>query len=283
MQQMSEVPVAQASEQLGYIYFTAPKSLSRIGSLVLLELLLVGLILAFGAYGLILLHRTEKDTLWIGLAKETSHQFATPITSLLGWLERLRFSPPGSMSQEEYNKVLDQMTTDLDLLSYNASRFGKVGSQTKLNPVELHSLLEEISSYFQARLPHLGSRIELHLISKIQGVNVLLDKDLFKWAMENLIKNCVDAMSQKGGNIFVTATQNKQHVYIHVRDEGKGIARSQWKKIFEPGVTTKTRGWGLGLSLAKRIIEEYHHGHIRVLESTLGEGTTFEIKLSKEQ
>ena len=282
MSGMTEVPLAQASEQLGYIYFTTPKSLSRIGSLVILELLLLILILAFGAYGLILLHRTEKDTLWIGLAKETSHQFATPITSLLGWLERLRSTPPGAMSQEEYDKVLDQMTTDLNLLSYNANRFGKVGSQTNLKPVELHALLEESVSYFQARMPHLASRIDIYLISKIQGVQVMLDKDLFKWALENLIKNCVDAMSQKGGNIFITATQNKKHVYVHIRDEGKGIAHSQWKKIFEPGVTTKTRGWGLGLSLAKRIIEEYHKGHIRVLESTLNEGTTFEIKLVKE-
>ncbi len=279
---MSEVPLAQASEQLGFIYFTSPKSLARISSLVILELLLILLILAFGAYGLILVHRTEKDTLWIGLAKETSHQFATPITSLLGWLDRLRDTPPGAMAQQDYDKVLDQMTTDLNLLSYNANRFGKVGSRTKLTPVELHTLLEEITVYFQARMPHLGSRIDIHLISKIQGVQVLLDKDLFKWAMENLIKNCVDAMSQKGGNIFVTATQNKHSVYVHVRDEGKGIVHSQWKTVFEPGVTTKTRGWGLGLSLAKRIIEEYHHGHIRVLESTLGEGTTFEIKLSKE-
>lgn len=282
MLKMSEIPLAQESEQLGYIYFTAPKSLSRISSLVILELMLVLLIVAFGGYGLILLHRTEKDTLWVGLAKETSHQFATPITSLLGWLNYLRETPPGSMSSEAYNKVLDHMTTDLDLLSYNASRFGKVGSQTKLSLVELHSLLEEITSYFQTRMPHLGSRIEIHLISKIQGIKVSLDKDLFKWSMENLIKNCMDAMSQKGGNIFITATLSKHNVYIHVRDEGKGIARSQWKKIFEPGVTTKTRGWGLGLSLAKRIIEEYHHGHIRVLESTMGEGTTFEIKLAKE-
>ena len=249
---------------------------------MLFELLLIALILAFGAYGLILLHRTEKDTLWIGLAKETSHQFATPITSLLGWLDHLREAPPGTLSQAEYDRVLDQMTLDLNLLSYNASRFGKVGSRTKLVSTELHALLEDITSYFQDRMPHLGARIDIHLISKIQGVNVLLDKDLFKWAMENLIKNCVDAMSHKGGNILVTATQNKQHVYVHVRDEGKGIAHSQWKKIFEPGVTTKNRGWGLGLSLAKRIIEEYHHGRIRVLESTLGEGTTFEIKLAKE-
>lgn len=282
MDAMVELPLTGASEQLGYIYFTAPKSLSQISSLIILELLFFILIIAFGAYGLILLHRTEKDTLWVGLAKETSHQFATPITSLLGWLDYLRETPPESMSTEDYHSILNQMTTDLDRLSYNASRFGKVGSQTKLSPLELHSLMQEIVAYHQARMPHLSSKIELHYISKIQGINVMLDKDLFKWAMENLIKNCVDAMTQKGGNIFVTATHNKKYVYIHVRDEGKGIPRGQWKAIFDPGVTSKQRGWGLGLSLARRIITEYHKGQIRVVESTLDEGSTFEIRLNKK-
>ena len=281
MQTMVELPLTGASEQLGYIYFTAPKSLSRISSLVILELLLIVLIVAFGTYGLILLHRTEKDTLWVGLAKETSHQFATPITSLLGWLDYLRETPPQTMSSEAYNKILDQMTVDLDRLSYNASRFGKVGSQTKLVPLELHSLLQEIVDYHQVLMPHLSTKIELHFISKIQGIKVMLDKDLFKWAMENLIKNCVDAMTQKGGNIFITATHNKKYVYVHVRDEGKGIPRSHWKNIFDPGVTSKQRGWGLGLSLARRSISEYHRGQIRVLDSTLDEGSNFEIRLNK--
>jgi signal transduction histidine kinase len=279
---MDEVPLGDASDQLGYIYFTAPKSLSRIRSLVLLELGLVLLFIAFGSYGLFLLHRTEKDTLWIGLAKETAHQFGTPITSLMGWLDILRESPPESVGGPELNKMIDYMTVDLNQLKIIASRFGKVGSQTKLLPTELHTILEEIVSYFRDRMPHLGSRIDLHLISKIQGIRVMLDTELFKWTLENLIKNCVDAMSQKGGNIFITATHNDKYAYVHIRDEGKGIPHSQWKKIFEPGVTTKNRGWGLGLSLAKRIIEEYHHGTIRVIESTVNEGSTFEIRLNTE-
>jgi hypothetical protein len=132
-------------------------------------------------------------------------------------------------------------------------------------------------------MPHLGHKINIHYISKIEGVMVLMDKDLIKWSLENLIKNCVDAMSQKGGNIIITATHKNPWIYIHIRDEGKGIPHRQWKRIFEPGVTTKTRGWGLGLSLAKRIIEEYHNGHIKVLQSTIGEGTTFEIKLPVQE
>jgi hypothetical protein len=279
MARMSEVPLSSASGELGYIYFTAPKNLAKIRSLFILEISLALLIIGFSTYGLFLLHRTEKDTLWIGLAKETAHQFGTPITSLMGWLDLLREQHAETPGRQDMNRILDYMSTDVHQLRVISSRFGKVGSQTKLLPVELHKVLTEIVEYFLDRLPHLGSKMNIHLISKIEGLSVQLDTDLFKWALENLIKNCIDAMSGKGGNIVISAIHNDKNIYVHIRDEGKGIPRSQWTKIFEPGVSTKNRGWGLGLSLAKRIVEEYHHGHIRVLESTVGEGATFEIRL----
>jgi hypothetical protein len=283
IQSMTEIPLGNEEDNLGFIYFTAPKSLSRIRYLVILELLLAVLLIAFSSYGLLLLHRTEKDTLWIGLAKETAHQFGTPITSLMGWIDLLRESPPEGSQRPDMDRIIDYMIADLNQLKVISSRFGKVGSQTRLKPIELHKILKETVTYFKDRMPHLGSRINIHLISKIEGIKVMLDSELFKWTLENLIKNCVDAMSKKGGNIFITATHTDKYVYLLIRDEGKGIPRSQWKKIFEPGVTTKNRGWGLGLSLAKRIVEEYHGGHIKVLESTFNEGTTFEIKLHPEQ
>jgi len=281
--EMDEIPLSNQADSLGFIYFSAPKSLSYIRYIVLLELFLAIMVIFFGSYGLFLLRRSEKDTLWIGLAKETAHQFGTPITSLMGWLDYLKEAPPDGC-ERDVNQVVQHMTADLDHLRNVASRFGKVGSMTKLEPQDLHQILSSIVDYFQHRMPHfLGNRIDIHLISKVEGIKVMLDRELFKWTLENLIKNCVDAMSQKGGSIIVTATQKHPWIYIHVRDEGKGIPRSQWKRIFEPGVTTKTRGWGLGLSLAKRIIEEYHNGHIRVLQSTIGEGTTFEIKLPAQK
>jgi signal transduction histidine kinase len=276
---MSEIPLSNEADSLGFIYFSSPKTLSHIRYIVILELTLAVLLIAFGSYGLWLLRRTEKDTLWIGLAKETAHQFGTPITSLMGWIDYLKENPAEGKQRPDMDKIIEFMTTDLNQLKNIASRFGKVGSQTKLAPVELHSILVEIVEYFRTRMPHLGSRIDIHLISKLEGVKVLLDVELFKWTLENLIKNCVDAMSTKGGNIIITATHKDKWINLHVRDEGKGIPRSQWKKIFEPGVTSKARGWGLGLSLAKRIIEEYHQGQIRVLESAVGEGSTFEIRL----
>ncbi|HOG31065.1 MAG TPA: HAMP domain-containing sensor histidine kinase [Candidatus Cloacimonadota bacterium] len=276
---MTEIPLSNAADSLGYIYFTAPKSLSRIQSVFVLEIFLALLLIAFSSYGLFLLHRTEKDTLWIGLAKETAHQFGTPITSLMGWIDYLKESPGTGHDRPGMDRIIEYMTADLNQLRMIASRFGKVGSQTNLVPTELNAILAEMVDYFQQRMPHLGSRIDIHLISKIQGVQVMLDPELFKWTLENLIKNCVDAMTKKGGSIIITASKSERHIYVQVRDEGKGIPRSQWKRIFDPGVTTKTRGWGLGLSLAKRIIEEYHQGQIRVVQSVPNEGTTFEIKL----
>ncbi|PKN80873.1 MAG: sensor histidine kinase [Candidatus Cloacimonetes bacterium HGW-Cloacimonetes-1] len=277
--QMTEVPLSNDADSLGYIYFTASNSLSQIRYIVILELFIALMLILFGSYGLLLLKRTEKDTLWIGLAKETAHQFGTPITSLMGWLDYLQDSTEAYKSKESFQSIINYMTTDLNHLRNIASRFGKVGSITKLAPENIHLLLSDVVEYFSKRMPHLGSKIEIFLISKVENLTVPLDVELFKWTLENLIKNCVDAMSTKGGTIIITATQKESWVYVHIRDEGKGIPRSRWKKIFEPGVTSKARGWGLGLSLAKRIIEEYHQGHIRVLESTPNEGTTFEIKL----
>lgn len=276
---MTEIPISNADDNLGFIYFSASTSLSQIRYFILLELAIAVMLIFFSSYGLLLIRKTEKDTLWIGLAKETAHQFGTPITSLMGWMDYLKECPDPKRSTDDLNKIITLMTADLDHLKNIASRFGKVGSSVKLIPHDLDRILTDTVDYFKNRLPHLGSRIDIHLISKVRGIKVMLDIELFKWTMENLIKNCIDAMSSKGGNIIVTSTTKANWAYIHLRDEGKGIPRSQWRRIFDPGVTSKKRGWGLGLSLAKRIIEEYHHGHIRVIESTLGEGTTFEIKL----
>nr|MDK2851147.1 hypothetical protein [Candidatus Cloacimonadota bacterium] len=276
---MTEVPLSNQADSLGYIYFSIPHSLSFIRFIIILELFLALMVILFGGYGLLLLRRTEKDTLWVSLAKETAHQFGTPITSLMGWIDYMASSTADGAKRPDMDQMLSFMRADVEHLKNIASRFGKVGSITKLEPHNLHALLTDVVEYFSNRMPHLGSRIDIHLISKIEGIQVMMDQELIKWTMENLIKNCVDAMSSKGGNIIITATHKSPYVYIHIRDEGKGIPRGQWKKIFDPGVTSKTRGWGLGLSLAKRIIEEYHNGRIRVVESAVGEGTTFEIRL----
>jgi len=278
---MTEVPLSNEADSLGYIYFSGPQSLSYIRIIFILELFLAVLVIFFGSFGFILIRRDEKDTMWVSLAKETAHQFGTPITSLTGWIDYMIESPAEGVKRPDLKEILELMRADVKHLHNIASRFGKVGSITKLAPHELHAVLFEVVEYFRTRMPHLGSRIDIHLISKIQGIQVLMDLELIKWTLENLIKNCVDAMTGKGGNIILTATYKEPYIYLLVRDEGRGIPRKQWKKVFDPGVTTKKRGWGLGLSLAKRIIEEYHDGSIRVLESAPSEGTTIEIRLKE--
>ncbi len=276
---MYEIPITNESDSLGFAYFTSSTSLARIPYLIFFELILMVMVVLLGLYGLMLLKRTEKDSLWVGLAKETAHQFGTPITSLMGWVDYLKAHPKGFKSETEYAQFIEWMTADLEKLKTIASRFGKVGSTIKLVPQDLDCVLQEVVDYYKERLPHQSSRIEISYISKLENIKVLIDEDLIKWTMENLIKNCIDAIGKKGGNIIITASYKHPWVYIHVLDEGKGMPRSMWKKVFDPGITTKNRGWGLGLSLAKRIIVEYHQGKIHVLESAPGEGTTLEIML----
>jgi len=278
-QGMYEIPITNESDSLGFAYFTTSTSLARIPYLIYLELLLMVLVVLFGLYGLMLLKRTEKDSLWIGLAKETAHQFGTPITSLMGWVDYLKSHPKGFKTETEYNQFIEWMTADLEKLRTIASRFGKVGSTIKLVPYDLNCVLKEVVEYYEERLPHQSAKIVISYISKLGNTKVLMDADLIKWTMENLIKNCIDAIGKRGGNIIITSSVKQPWVYIHVMDEGRGIPRSMWKKIFDPGTSTKNRGWGLGLSLAKRIIVEYHQGRIKVLESTPGEGSTIEIML----
>ncbi|HOV16162.1 MAG TPA: HAMP domain-containing sensor histidine kinase [Candidatus Cloacimonadota bacterium] len=280
---MYEIPITNESDSLGYVYFTSSPSLARIPYLIYLELFLAAFVIFFAFYGFMLLRRSEKDSLWIGLAKETAHQFGTPITSLVGWVDYLKAHPHGFQNEAEFDQLVEWMEADLNKLKDIASRFGKVGSTIKLEPCDLDSQLSEIVDYYKERLPHQSSKIEISYTGNLQGAKVMMDADLFKWTMENLIKNCIDAIGVKGGNITITAIAQAPRVYIHVKDEGKGIPHSMWKKVFEPGITTKNRGWGLGLSLAKRIVEEYHQGRIRVIESSPGEGTTIEIMLHMYQ
>lgn len=278
---MTEIPISNEADSIGFIYFSSPQSLSYIRFTILLELFMALMVVFFGSYSLFIIRRTEKESLWVSLAKETAHQFGTPITSLMGWIEYLAEPPPEGRSLEDMDKIYDFMRHDLHLLQGISSRFGKVGSRVKLSPHKLHDILLDLVEYFRHRLPHHRSaKLDIHLISKIENLDVMMEPELFKWAMENLIKNCMDSMTGKSGDIIITATSKEPYVYVHVRDEGKGIPRNQWKKIFDPGVTSKARGWGLGLSLAKRIVEEYHHGRIRVLHSTINEGTAFEIRLN---
>ena len=210
----------------------------------------------------------EMNLLWSGMAKETAHQIGTPLTSLMGWIELLKNKP----SEKKYLKEVEK---DLQRLNIISERFNKIGSKPKLDKTNIYDEIEKTIDYLRARL---SKKINLEFDNSKQEIYVYLNKQLFSWSLENIIKNSIDAIKEKG-KITIRVSKVDEYVKILISDNGIGINKSIRNKIFNPGITTKERGWGLGLSLAKRIIEEYHNGEIKVEESSIGQGTKMMIKL----
>lgn len=215
--------------------------------------------------------QSEQSRIWVGLAKETAHQLGTPTSSLLGWIEYLREQPIDQMA-------VDEMQKDLAHLMKIVDRFSKIGSETPLTVESLNEVVGGSVMYFRKRIPR-NVTLDYNGLAT-DTIKAKINTTLFEWVVENLMKNSLDAL-QGHGEIKVTLGSDRKYVWVEVSDTGKGIPKSKWKRIFEPGYTTKTRGWGLGLSLSRRIIEEYHKGKIAVVESELGGGTTFRITLRK--
>ena len=213
----------------------------------------------------------EQNRVWIGLAKETAHQLGTPTSSLLGWIEYLR-------SQGVDPDAVNEMQKDLTHLMKIVDRFSKIGSETTLAVANVNEVVGESVMYFRTRIPRNVTLGYNGLATAPVQAN--LNTALFEWVVENLLKNALDAL-QGYGSIDVCIDSDEKNVWIDVKDTGKGIAKNNWKRIFEPGFTTKTRGWGLGLSLSRRVVEEYHGGRIAVVESEIGKGTTIRITLKR--
>ncbi|MBQ5843242.1 MAG: HAMP domain-containing histidine kinase [Alistipes sp.] len=213
----------------------------------------------------------EQNRVWIGLAKETAHQLGTPTSSLLGWIEYLRDQNVDPMAVEEMEKDLAHLRKIVD-------RFSKIGSDTPLQIANVNEVVGGCVMYFRKRIPR-NVTLEYNGFAS-EPVQAMLNTALFEWVVENLLKNSLDAL-QGHGAIKVTIHSTENSIAIDVSDTGKGIAKSNWKKIFQPGFTTKTRGWGLGLSLSRRIVEEYHNGKIAVTDSVIGKGTTIRITLKR--
>ena len=233
--------------------------------------LIIAIFLLFTYIALQSTKQDEQNRVWIGLAKETAHQLGTPISSLLGWVEYLR-------SMEVDPTAVDEMNKDLQRLMKIVDRFSKIGSETVLTANNVNEVVGETVLYFRKRVPRNVSLSYNGLA--MAPVKANLNVALFEWVIENLMKNALDAM-QGQGELDVRVWSEKDRVYIDVSDTGKGIAKGNWSRIFEPGFTTKTRGWGLGLSLSRRIVEDYHHGKIFVAKSEVGLGTTFRIMLKR--
>lgn len=253
-----------------YLYYDDSILLKRLSFYPYVQLGVMVLFVLIVYFALISTKKAEQNKVWVGLSKETAHQLGTPISSLMAWVDLLEASGVDPA-------LLSDMNKDVKRLSVIAERFSKIGSKPEMELVYINEVLENAIEYMRRRV---SSKVQIvtHLPADAEGAMVCLS--LFEWVIENLCKNAVDAMNGEG-RIDVYLTSEKQQLYIDIKDTGKGIARKNFKTVFNPGYTTKKRGWGLGLTLAKRIIEEYHDGRIFVKESEIGKGTTFRIELKR--
>ncbi|MFC2083766.1 ATP-binding protein [Bacteroidota bacterium] len=223
------------------------------------------------------LKKTEQSNIWVGMSKETAHQLGTPISSLMGWSEILK------LNYKNPTKVLDVSNEiDDDLLRLNkiAQRFSKIGSKPELKNKNVYNIINKVVEYFINRLPRTSDSVKFKVVGN-NSITAPINSELFEWVIENLIKNALDAIKNKNGRISFNILETDSSVEIEIEDNGKGIDIRRRKDIFRPGYSTKRRGWGLGLSLSKRIIEDYHDGKIFVKNSIQNEGTVFQITLKR--
>ncbi len=260
----------------GHSRFMAYVTESPVSTLIYFPYVQLLIIVIFAIFTYIAFSSTkqnEQNRVWVGLAKETAHQLGTPTSSLLGWLEYLRSQPVDPVA-------VDEMGKDLSHLMKIVDRFSKIGSETMLTPTNINEVVGDTVMYFRKRIPRNVTLTYNGLATA--PICASINSALFEWVIENLLKNALDAL-QGHGAIDVFIGENDTSVYVEVRDTGKGIPKSNWKRIFVPGFTTKTRGWGLGLSLSRRIVEDYHSGRIAVVRSEPGKGTTIRVTLKRLQ
>ena len=267
------IEISLGDNQKQYIYYDDSNLLKQLAYYPYIQLSVIAIFLIGVLMALATTKNAEQNRVWVGLSKETAHQLGTPISSLLAWIEILKNNYPD-------DSMIDDMGNDINRLKTIAERFSKIGSKSEFELVSINDTLRQSVQYMQKR----SSQMVTYTLTETQpNIQTLLCVPLFEWVIENLCKNAIDAMDGKGSIQIETTIDERKHVIIDITDTGKGIDKRQFKSVFKPGYTTKRRGWGLGLSLAKRIIEEYHHGKIFVKQSALNKGTTFRIILSQKK
>ncbi|MCC5938048.1 MAG: ATP-binding protein [Lunatimonas sp.] len=255
-----------------FIYYRNSELLTRLRYYPYVQL---SVILVFGllAYALFNQSRVaEQNRLWAGLTKETAHQLGTPLASLMAWIDYFKNSPVW----EENKEVIMELDKDVKKLQVVTERFSNIGSTPVIKAENVYNAVEETITYLR---PRISSKVEIKLNSHAENIEAMLNKPLFEWVVENICKNAVDAMKGQGMISIDIVKESEKYVFIDISDTGKGMEKGMFKKVFNPGFTTRKRGWGLGLTLAKRIIEGYHQGRVFVNASELGKGTTFRVVL----
>jgi len=255
-----------------YIYYKDSLLLTqlRIFPYVQLSLIAIFLVIAYTVFNSI--RKSEQNQVWLGMAKEAAHQLGTPISSLMAWVEliKVKFDAEG-------DPLVDEMEQDVKRLEIVADRFSKIGSKPVLEQHNLYDVIQDFTNYFKVRI---SDKIEF-TVSGDRHVEALLNVPLFDWVLENIMKNAANAIDNRGKiDVLITENIAKEQIFIDISDTGKGIPRSKFEAVFQPGYTTRKRGWGLGLSLTKRMIENYHNGQVFVKDSEIGKGTTFRIILN---
>jgi len=265
------IPLEYEDRILGYIHYGDTRQIRQLRMLPYIEIAVVGLFVLLAYIGFQVIRSSEKRSIWVGMAKETAHQLGTPLSSMMGWIELLK-------AKHNQSEELREMSNDLQRLEKVSSRFSKIGSRPAFRTIAITPIIHDAVLYYRKRLPQLGAQLRLEFRSD-NDYYASLNSDLFSWTIENLIRNAIDAVPPQNGKITITTSlvKNDQFIAVDVCDNGRGITKKNRHNIFKPGYSTKKRGWGLGLSLAKRIIEEYHHGKIFVLESKPFERTVLRI------
>ena len=269
---------------LSKIHYGDSKLVEELRYYPYVQLLIAAAFILLAYIGFSYVKKNENSKIWVGLSKETAHQLGTPLSSLMGWIELLKIN---SNDPDKVNDLISEIENDLERLKKVADRFSKIGSTPEMREENLIKVIERVIAYFERRIPQSGKNIELVIDIKSsseslkQQFTAKINPELFEWVLENLTKNAIDAIEEKTGKITYQLSEDRKHIFLDVIDTGKGIDLKYRKEIFRPGFSTKKRGWGLGLSLAKRIIEEYHKGEIFVKTSSPGKGSVMRIVLKK--
>ncbi len=260
---------------LGYLYYGDSNLITQLIWLPYVEIGAAGLFILISFLGFRSIKKSEQQFIWVGMAKETAHQLGTPLSSLMGWTELMK----SDFSKENFRNIVPEMENDIKRLYKVAARFSQIGSKAELKKQDVTPILSDVVKYFKRRVPQMGKKVDI-IENHSETHHVSINKDLFEWVIENLIKNSLDAITKEKGLIEISTgniDDKSSKIFIDVRDNGKGIYLQDRRRIFRPGYSTKKRGWGLGLNLSKRIIEEYHHGKLLIKDTRIGEGTCMRI------
>lgn len=264
------IPISENENLVQYVYYDDSTVLKQLQLFPFVQLTVVFIFIIISFLALNSTQKAEQNKVWVGLSKETAHQLGTPISSLMAWVEYLK-------TKDMDPKLLNEMDKDVQRLKTIAERFSKIGSNAEPEPMDLETAIGNAVDYMGRRI---SSKVSISTDVPDESVTIFMNESLFGWTLENLIKNAVDAMDGQG-EIKIHAFQKGKKVIMDISDTGKGIPKSKFDAVFQPGYTTKKRGWGLGLSLVKRIIESYQKGKIYVYKSEAGKGTTFRIELNQ--